>query len=440
MIKNGRNDFDIWSNIVNKMDLTEAVAPVVRGRVLLDESEVETYNKIQKLLNSTGMESAHRFLYSLDPSDLTESEITKVNNLYKLGQERGFIEADKDENADESEADGENAEKPAATECDNSCSTLSQSSISDISKPMPLQKNAFTVIYSATRDGAIKTGEAYSNCINTCSAKADVISKLEKAGYQNISILAIEAGDPDSVGCNNTYYKLPEVVSYPATPAIPDYSVEDENVDEADDSDPTSHALDPVGVKASSATLRTNNVAQMSEIVDDENDEKEHLDEDGEEDKEDDSSSEESKEEEEKDTSKEDDEKEGDAGDSKDDKPDDDDKGDEEEKEEDPEEPDEKLKDNSDAEPDEESADDDKEEEKELSADEKEKLKDSYKKAFKAALQKCKFTTSFSELSLEQKVEFFTELSKAWSDKADPSKFMSDKEVDQLEKIVVKKQ
>jgi hypothetical protein len=46
MIKNGRNDFDIWSNIVNKMDLTEAVAPVVRGRVLLDESEVETYNKI----------------------------------------------------------------------------------------------------------------------------------------------------------------------------------------------------------------------------------------------------------------------------------------------------------------------------------------------------------------------------------------------------------
>ena len=438
MIKNGRNDFDIWSNIVNKMDLTEAVAPVVRGRVLLDESEVETYNKIQKLLNSTGMESSHRFLYSLDPSDLTESEINKVNNLYKLGQERGFIEADKDENADESEEDGKNAEKLVATECDNGCSIMPSSSVSDISKPMPLQKNAFTVIYSATRDGTIKTGEAYSNCINTCSAKADVISKLEKAGYQNISILAIEAGDPDSVGCNNTYYKLPEVISYPATSAIPDYSVEDEDVDEADDSDPTSHALDPIGVKASSATLRTNNVAQMSEIFDNENDEEEQLDEDGEEDKENDSSSEESKEdkEKEKDSSKEDDEKEGDAGDSKDDKSDNDDKGDEEEKEEDPEEPDEKLKD--DAESDEESADDD--EDKELSADEKEKLKDSYKKAFKAALQKCKFTTSFSELSLEQKVEFFTELSKAWGDKADPSKFMSDKEVDQLEKIVVKKQ
>lgn len=432
MIKNGKNDFDIWSSIVNKMDLTKAVAPVVRGRVLLDESEVEMYNKIQKLLNSTGMESSHRFLYSLDPSDLTESEITKVNNLYKLGVDRGFIEVENDEEADSTDdGDSKAAEATPATECDISC-TPTTCAVQDITKPLALQKNAFTIIYSATRDGAIKTGEAYSNCINTCSAKADVISKLEKAGYQNITILAIEAGDPDSVGCNNTYYKLPEIVSQPVQ-EIPDYS-EDEQTNEADDSDPISHALDPVGVKASSATLRTNNVAQMSEIVDDEKQEEdEQLDEEDDEEKkekdENSSSEDVSKKE---DASKETDAEDGDAGDSTDDKSDNDDK--EDKKEEDVEEPDEKLKDDSETDVGETTDD-----EKELSTEEKEQLKDTYKKAFKATLQKCKFTTSFSELSLEEKVQFFTELSKAWGDKADPSKFMTDKEIDQLEKIIVKK-
>ena len=52
---------------------------------------------------------------------------------------------------------------------------------------------------------------------------------------------------------------------------------------------------------------------------------------------------------------------------------------------------------------------------------------------------KLKFETSFSELSLEDKVKFFTELTKAWGDNTDPAEFMTDKEVDQLEKIVVKK-
>jgi len=40
---------------------------------------------------------------------------------------------------------------------------------------------------------------------------------------------------------------------------------------------------------------------------------------------------------------------------------------------------------------------------------------------------------------LEQKIDFFTELAKAWGDKEDPSLFMTDKELDQLEKIAVNK-
>ena len=107
-------------------------------------------------------------------------------------------------------------------------------------------------------------------------------------------------------------------------------------------------------------------------------------------------------------------------------------------KEEDAKEPDEKLKDDADDKA--EKASDKEKEDKELDASEKTALKDSYKKAFKAAMQKCKFfDKAFDDLTLEEKVAFFTELSKAWGSKADPSKFMTDKEIQQLQTIVVKK-
>lgn len=40
-------------------------------------------------------------------------------------------------------------------------------------------------------------------------------------------------------------------------------------------------------------------------------------------------------------------------------------------------------------------------------------------------------------MELSQKMEFWTEMSKRWS-KADPSRFLSDKEQERLSKIVVK--
>jgi hypothetical protein len=107
----------------------------------------------------------------------------------------------------------------------------------------------------------------------------------------------------------------------------------------------------------------------------------------------------------------------------------------EDKKEEDVEEPDEKLKDDSEA-----KAEDTEDKEDELSAEEKNSLKDSYKKAFKATMQKCKFFDKcFDDLTLEEKVKFFETMNNAWKNKADPSKFMSAKETEQLEKVVVKK-
>ena len=51
-------------------------------------------------------------------------------------------------------------------------------------------------------------------------------------------------------------------------------------------------------------------------------------------------------------------------------------------------------------------------------------------------LKKLKFEVPFNELSLEQKVDFFTEIDKVW-DKEDPTKFMTQKEQEQLEAIKV---
>ena len=383
-------EFDMYEAALRKVNLNENVLPYVRGRLLTEN--VEIYAKIQKLLNCDPMQTCHRWLYDLDIENLDESEICRVNNLYKLGCDRGYLTDD-----EEVAEDDESSETPKTNEC-GTTEPVSVQPVSSVEQTKSTSDVAYTVLYSAMRDGQVKTGEAYSNSINPRSAKLDVISKLEKAGYTGITILAIEAGDPDCAGCKQAnsmtdYMPQPEVV--PSAIAVTTF--ENDDLNEADDKE------------------------------DDSDDKK---DSDG--DNSDDSS----------DSDDSAGDKESDDNDDSDDKSEDSD----DEKKEDSEEPDEKLKDDdddseSDDSDDEKSndEDDDKEDEKELSVSEKAQLKDSYKKAFKAALQKCKFETSFSELTLKQKVEFFTELSKAWTKKADPSEFMTDKEVEQLEKIVVKK-
>lgn len=433
-----KTEFEIYQEAFEKINWKEAVAPVVRGVMLVEDSQVEAYNKIQKLLNSTGMESCHQFLLDLDPSELTEAEATKVNNLFKLAQERGVVETDEDDE------DTATEEKPVDEE-DLIFTTPVQQPKPPVIKPEPAQpSSAFTILYSAMRNGSIKTGEAFSNALDTRSAKADVISKLERAGYQNISILAIEAGDPDTVGCDNTYCKQRNYDD------IPDYS--DDVEIESEKCQMIGNTLTPAGIKPSTANSYGQNIVSTTvvtpdddqeEIIDDideedveENDilhnrkhnahvNEEDEDADNNEDKDEDSGTDD------EDSGTDEEKDEEDSGDEKDDEKDEEDN--EETKEEDVEEPDEKLKSDDD---DEQVADD---EEKELTQAEKDQLKDSYKKAFKAAMQKCKFKTAFIDLSLEDKVKFFTELSKAWGDKADPSKFMTDKETEQLEKIVVKK-
>lgn len=388
-------------------DLQEALAKVDKfgavtfnsaktGNMIFEESQVEMYNKIQKLLNCDAMESAHGYLYNLDPEELTEAEASKVNNLWKLGCEKGYIE---DFTEDEEAEKKEDVDECAAVQAQASNltpATPAQQQVAAAALQAMKKQDAFTVLYSAMRDGSVKTGEAYSNAINPRSAKMDVISQLERAGYSNISILAIECGDPDCCGaeCFNTYVKqadiTPVAVETP-TDAIPDYAADNSSAFEAEE--------DKVDEDDILQNRAHNN--HVDEADDKKKDDK-------------------------ADNAEKADDKEADKAEDADKK---------EEKSEKAEEPDEKLKNDVDAE---EKAADAEDDEK-LDAAEKTALKDSYKKAFKAAMLKCKFEDrAFDSLNLDEKVTFFTELSKAWN-KADPSKFMDDKELAQLEKITVKK-
>lgn len=550
------NEFDAYREALKKINLNEEVMPIYKGRLLTEN--VEIYCKIQKILDCPAMEPCHRWLYDLDVENLDESECSKVNNLFQLGVDNGLL--------DDGSADADTQLSADAAAQDNAEMTMPVKDPAPVMPaPAPVPEApmaAYTVVYSAMRDGQLKTGEAYSNSLNTRSAKADVISKLEKAGYQNISILAIEAGDPDMSGCDNTYCKQSDYVP-------PAYEDEEEKVDEADSREPLSHAFHPFGVNASTAntsgqdevklTLTEDEareevkkafdeaskqvaedpeVDEVKKFLNDNKDKLEELktkldekgqkcfdtlynalkkyadgqlseddsvaeakggkkpstgvktlvrgilkvfctlislsgsavgltgkiitwagsilaagadkvnaslkdseqvDEAGEDDDSDGEGS--SKDGEDSDDATDDGAKDGDsdAADSSEDSGEDS-KAEDSKDEEAAEEPDEKLKDDKKEEEGKEDAKDDKEE-KELTDQEKSQLRDSYKKAFKAAMQKCKFNGKcFDDLTLEEKVNFFTELDKAWGDKADPSKFMSDKETEALQKIVVKKQ
>lgn len=511
------NDFDLCQEALKKVNLNEAAMPIVRGVIVED---VDTYNKIQKLLNIQAFEPCHRFLYNLDVEQLSEGEASKVNNLYKLAEERGFIEKEEPEEAED--------ESAPTKECDAIPAMPTPAPVAPAQPLASTTDSAFTVAYSAVKDGQLKTGEAYSNAISTRAAKADVISKLERAGYSSISILCIEVGDPDVRGCNSTYCMQAERASN-EDEKVNEWGRYETGLSKGPMRDPSpadmaawsnTHDHAYMQKRNAAASLKRTidsfkkydnkvvdweQIAQTEDngvtyywmktpegtlvcavendpqddnldfyIVDDKNkimtmvgqsygvgeefefnptgaeyeipkdmpavteaddDSDSGSDDSGDDsDSSDDSDSDSSSDDSDSDSDDSDDSKDDSDSDSDDDSEDKDDSDDK--KEEDAEEPDEKLDDKSDEKA--EDAKNDKDAD-DLKPEEKTALKDSYKKAFKAALQKCKFETSFSELTLEQKVKFFTELSKAWGDKADPSKFLTDKELEQLEKIVVKK-
>lgn len=409
-------EMDEYFNAMSKINMDEPVMPYVKGRLV----ESDTYNKVQKILNTPELEKAHMYCYDLDLENLEECDVAKINNLYKLGVERGFIDDDFQ-----------------YQDCgDGACCKAEEVVVKEPEvKQNPRAKiPCFVAMYSAMKDGQIRTGEAYSRAISVQAAKSDVLNQLSKLGYSNISILAVEATEEDAC-CSSCCGKTEDVAPAPAALGgeieEDDYlkgRVHNNHLPEAEEAEKDDSAEDDSGSEekddstedvSDDSSEETNSDSETSDAEDD------SADDTDDEAKADDTSADGEDSADSEDDSAEDDSAKNDA-------------------EDDSEEEDTDAKDDSETsdDSDDEDADEDSEEDKpeELDDNKKADLKDNYKRIFKNTMLKCKFEDkTFDDLTIADKVKFFTELSKAWKEDHEPSEFMSDKEIDQLNKITIKK-
>lgn len=372
-------ELDGYQAALSQINMNESVMPYVNGRLVSEKA----YNKVQKLLNCPEMIASHKYLYNLDLDQLSEDEECKIDQLYKLGCDRGFIIDD-------------------LTKYDDNVETSKNSTPSQTDVEFKENIPCWTVIYSATdKNGQIKTGEAYSNAISSAAAKADVNSKLSQIGYSNITILAIEqcetpVAENDILNDrnHNNHISIPEADDEEDSGESDDSADEEEDTDDTESSDSDEETTD---------TSDTDD--EDTEVSGDEDS--------------DDATS---------------DDKDSEGGEDSDDLSDNEDSDEDDSDDEDSDDDDDSDDDSSDDSSDDEDSDEEKEE---LDANKKAELKDKYRRVFKNTLVKCKFDTSFNDLTLEQKVKFFTALSKAWT-KNEPNEFMTDKEIEQLNNVVVK--
>lgn len=329
---------------LSRCHLSESTMPISRGYLV---ENVDCYNKITHILNTKEMENCHKFCYNLDVEDLSESDIEKINNLYKLGKERGFINEDDDDDENKSSEEDKEDDK-ISKECDLNVMDpeVNRNHMSD-----NIPTSSYTIFYSAMKDGEIKTGECFSDGISPKTAKIDALVKLTKLGYSGISILAIEVSD-----------------------------IEDDSEDDSIQFNEPCGDCDIAG--------KAFGMGSMFEADDEE--------------------------------------KEPETKEDVEPKKEDPNKDKEEDVEEEPEEIDvdnvsDKANDG-----------------EEIDAGEKTALTNQYKRAFKQAMIKSGFEVSFDELNIDDKVKFFTNLLHTWANKADPSKFMTPKETEALNKLKFK--
>ena len=262
----------------------------------------------------------------------------------------------------------------------------------------------WTILYSATKNGETKCGECYSNAISVSAAKADCLAKLERFGYGNVSILAIEAGDPDCAKMTENEMRRGRTDTLSITEAEEDDTEGEDISDSGDDVGDTDTGDD---------TEDDSGDAGGDDVGDDDAGEDETGDDSG-----DDSG----------------DDAGDDVGDDAGDDSDDtggDDSGDDADSD---------GNDDGDGEDGDGEDGDDSDEGKELSDEEKSALKDEYKSTFREVMLSCKFEgRSFIDLTIPEKTQFFSALNVKWK-KNDPKDFMSEEEQDQLESIVVNPQ
>ena len=410
------NDFEVWQDALKKIDLNEGALPIYHGRILRENAK--EYQKMQKILNCPEMIKCHKYIFDLDPEQLDESDCTKINNLYKLGVDRGFIE----DTVDVPDEDLPDADY-----------TTSEQTVVQQPKPYVAPQHSvhvpcYTVMYSAMKDGQIKTGESYSNATNPRAAKADVYAKLSKFGYDNIAILAIECGDPDC-SIDNTYTFEDDILqnrvhnghfldeedtekkedkSAENTEKKEEQSKEEAPVEKKEEA-PAEQQEDNAEKPAEQSTEKPAEQSteqpteQSTEQPTEDTEKKEEVPVEQSEENADNENNEQSTE----DTKNSDNSENAETS-----------SGNEETK----------------------SSDDNDNEDtnkEELDDNKKAELKDEYRKTFKNVMIKCQFDNRcFDDLTIAEKVQFFTAMASSWT-KNEPNEFMTDKEIEQLNKIVI---
>lgn len=93
-MKKFTTEYDELVDALSRCNLNEDAIPVKAGCVIHD---VDSYNKIQRLLEIDEFEPSHKFLYNLDVDMMSDKERAKVNQLYKLAQDKGFVDLDEPE-------------------------------------------------------------------------------------------------------------------------------------------------------------------------------------------------------------------------------------------------------------------------------------------------------------------------------------------------------
>lgn len=341
----------------------------------IDEANI-SYKKIQKILNTPEMEKCHPWLYSLDMENLNEDEANKVDKIYDLGVKRGVIQEDDDtedtENVDECGDDLGDSD----TICGGPDDALTNQEMTpQETEPTSYSDSSFTVLYSAIKDGKIKTGEYYSNALDNEGAKEDCVSNLTQVGYSAIRILGIEK--TNTAVDTNVDNVEPDVNMYDGLEEDDSEEFEKQETDDVDTTDDKESDVSSDEKQDDVVDDKTEDTDKKEEQTDD----KEIKD---------DSDKEENKNNEQKD--------------------------------------DEDTEDDS----------DDKEKDEKLSTEEKKALKDDYTSTFRSILFDMKLEKSVEEMTLSEKNDFYSKLAKKWT-KNDPSEFMTDKEQERLNKIVIKK-
>lgn len=351
----------------------------------IDEANI-SYRKIQKILNTPEMEKCHPWLYSLDMENLNEDEALKVDKIYDLGVKRGVIQEDNEEGQDDINECGDEVGDSDQI-CGGPEDALTNQEMTPQETNVPSSDSSFTVLYSAIKDGKIKTGEYYSNALDNEGAKEDCLSNLTQVGYSAIRVLGIEK--TNTAVDTNVDSIRPDVDMYDG--------LEEDDSEEYEKQE-TGDADNETDVKNNVKSDEKKNVEDDTEDKSNEIDDKEQ-ESDNEEKMTDDSD--------------------------KEDKTDDAEQNDSEKTD--------------DAEKDDSEKDDNEEEKEEkLSTEEKKALKDEYTSTFRSILIDMKVDKSVEEMTLSEKNDFYSKLAKKWT-KNDPSEFMTDKEQEKLNKTVIKK-